>query len=183
MHSIKHYIYFMLATCLLLLAGCGFHLRMAHPLPPSLQKLYLDSDAPYGDFSLELQQMLKSINVTLVNEPTAAPITLKVFSENFNSTVLSESASSTTKQYVLHFTMQYELLDAHGNVIWGPKTIQNERNYTVNENQVLSTDSDQAALRTEMERDAVFMILMQLDSPEVANAVTVQTENKPTPQT
>jgi outer membrane lipopolysaccharide assembly protein LptE/RlpB len=98
-------------------------------------------------------------------------VTLRIFDKNFSTSVLSESASSSTKQYILHLAISYQLQNAQGQILYGPKTLHNQRDFTVNENQVLSTDQHQQMLSIEMERDAVFMLLMQLGSPEVATAL------------
>ncbi|MAZ38939.1 MAG: hypothetical protein CMF49_02380 [Legionellales bacterium] len=150
----------------ILLTACGFHLRTQEPLPPELHTLYIDSANPYGNLTLELKQILKSLDTQLVDSAQDAPITLRIFGEQYVSDVLSESASSSTEQYTLHYQVQYELLSKTGKVLFGPKIIHNQRNYTVNENQVLSTDSEQESLQTEMQHDAVFTLLRQLSAPE-----------------
>jgi len=161
-----------LCICTLLLTACGFHLRQQEPLPPALQTLYVNSSSPYDELTIELKQILKSIDVRVVDTPEEAPVTLKLFGIHYVSEVLSESASSNTKQYTLHFSVQYELTDSEGNVLYGPHTISSQRNYTVNEDQVLSTDTQQDTLKSEMQHDAVFTILRQISSPDAEKAVS-----------
>lgn len=162
---------FLLFICCCI-ASCNFHLRGSTPLPPQLKTLFIQSDDPYGQLTLELKQILRSADVTLVNTAEQAPYTLKIFEENYNSTVLSESASSETKQYVLHYSLKYQLATKSGTVIYGPSQLNEERNYTVNENQVLSIDTQQATLKQEMQNDMVFRMLTQLSSAQARSALS-----------
>ena len=160
------------------LSACGFHLRKQPPLPPELKTLYLQSEQPYELLTLQLTQILQSMGVTLVDTPKEAPVTLKIFNERYTTSVLSESASSSTKQYTLFLTVQYEMLGTNGKVLFGPKTVKEQSNYTINENQVSSTNTQQNALKEEMQRDAVFSILMQLGSTDAINAVSGKANKK-----
>jgi LPS-assembly lipoprotein len=176
----KRYLHVFMLICLTLsLTACGFHLRGTDHLPPTFNKVYIDSQSPYDTFTLTLTQLLKSMNIQLVTSAEKAPVTLKVFDKNLTTSVLSESASSSTKQYILHLAITYQLQNAQGAILYGPKTLHNQRDFTVNENQVLSTDAHQQMLSVEMERDAVFMLLMQLGSPEVATALNKTPEITP----
>lgn len=169
---IKRSLHVLMMICLSIgLSACGFHLRGADHLPAALNTLYIDSQSPYDNFTLTLTQLLKSMDIQLVTTSDKAPVTLRIFDKNFSTSVLSESASSSTKQYILHLAISYQLQNAQGQILYGPKTLHNQRDFTVNENQVLSTDQHQQMLSIEMERDAVFMLLMQLGSPEVATAL------------
>ena len=160
------------------LSACGFHLRKQPPLPPELKTLYVQSDQPYELLTLQLTQILRSMGVTLVDTAKEAPVTLKIFNERYTTSILSESASSSTKQYTLFLTVQYQMQNSSGKVLFGPKTVREQSNYTINENQVSSTNTQQNSLKEEMQRDAVFSILMQLGSTDAINAVSGKTKKK-----
>ena len=160
------------------LTACGFHLRTQPPLPPEFKTLYIKSDDPYGQLTLQLEQILQSMGVKIVDTSKEAPVTLKIFNEQYTTSILSESASSSTKQYTLYLVVQYEILNNKGKILFGPKTVKEQSNYTVNENQVSSTDTQQASLKEEMQRDAVFSILMQLGSKDAMSAISGKTKSK-----
>lgn len=162
---------------ILTLSSCGFHLRQPKPFPPALQTLYLRSGAPYSDLTIQVKQLLGSMHIQLVPTQHDAPITLFIFDESYTQSTASESASSKTKQYRMRFHVEYQLQDANGLVIYGPKVISTSRIYTVEEDQVLSSNTQGDILQKEMQQDAAYQIITELSSPNVFSAVN-HYENK-----
>lgn len=166
-----------LCCCLIInLSSCGFHLRNQLPVPPELTTIALISSNPNGQLTQQLWQIFKSTNVHVVTDPDQAPISLYLFNENTTTSLLSESASSATRQYTLTYSISYELQTQH-NVVYGPKTLLAFRNYMVNERQVLSTSTEQQLLSTNLQRDIVYQIISQLGSPEVRQLIVDSQES------
>lgn len=168
-----------LTLCLgiLLTVGCGFHLKKEPPLPEELHSIYFKSAYPYSHLTLVLKQVLRSQGIKLTDEPNEAQLTLNVISETYSSSTLSESASAATKEYSLTYTVKYSLLDQDGETVYGPKQIQTFRYYTVNEDQVISSTNELDVIHREMQRDALYQMLNQLGSEDVADIIT--TVNSP----
>jgi LPS-assembly lipoprotein len=164
--------YALISWMTLLLMGCGFHLRQPQPLPPPLKILYVDTADPYSKASVQLRQLLRNMDVYLVNNRDEAPITLYIFNESFVSTTASKSTSAKTQQYRLNFTIAYELQDAKGVVIFGPKVLHSNRIYTVQEDQILSSSNETDTLHREMQNDSVYQIINGLSSQSVAQAIS-----------
>lgn len=155
------------------LSACGFKLRGYQPLPPILQtqSIYIDSRNPYDLLAQLLTQILDSVHAKRVSSAENAVFILKVYNESFHSRPLSDSASSETKEYLLNYTVTYEIIHHDGRLLYGPKTITTARHYMVNETQVLSSGNAQNSLRAEIQRDAAYQMLNQLNSPDVASAL------------
>lgn len=172
MQNSRHiYRVFLLCLLTMFLSACGFHLRSTATLPTAFNPLYVQSSDPYGAFTLELRQILKTQHITLVDRRADAKYTLEIRGENTSTSVLSESASSNTKQYILYYTVTYAVSRADGTVVFGPKIITSQRNYTVNENQVLSTDTEQQALISEMQHDTIALLFAQLGSADALSKI------------
>jgi LPS-assembly lipoprotein len=172
MHK-KYYLLFLLFF-FIAIGGCGFHLRGNVKLPASMQQLYIVSANPYGPVTLQLKQILGHSGVDLVDQPGPQIMTLNLKNERYNQTTFSESASGKTEQYTLHFNLDYELQNNKGETVYGPKTIHAQGNYTVNEAAVLTTSTQEDTLRTELQRQAVYQLIAQLNSKSIADAVQIQ---------
>lgn len=155
----------------LTLTGCGFHLRGNRPIAPSLKLVYVETDNIYGYLTLRLKEVLGSMHIHVTQSVSEAPVILKLFDEEFSTTNLSDSASSATKEYLLHYTISYQLLTPSGADIYGPKTIHTSRSYMVNEDQVLSSTNETTLLQQELQRDAMYQIINQLGSADVEEAI------------
>jgi LPS-assembly lipoprotein len=162
---------FLIASLLLSLTACGFHLRGHEPLPPQLRTLYLESSDPYGEFTKQLQQVFRSIGVTLVQTSQAAPVTLQILSESTGQQFAGQGVSGLVTTYVLSANATYQLLDAHGGVVQAPQTVTTTRNYTVNSNQVLGDLNVQSGLQDDMQRDLINQLLNRLRSRGTARAL------------
>ena len=165
----------LLLMTVITVAGCGFHLRgQTAPLPKELKTLYIDSGSPYGTLTLTLKQILRSLGTNIVKNPQDAPITLRIFHELFTSATFSESASTKTKQYIMHYTFDFQLQDNQQNIIYGPKSIATQQIYTVNEETVLSSNNEEAMVRNEIQHNAVYLLLAQLSADAVQQALATQ---------
>jgi len=171
--------YIVITLLVSILAGCGFHLRGHTPLPPELKVMYLQTNAPYSDFTKQLKLMLNSAKVTLVDEQQAAPITLQILSAADSQLLTSSSASGQTNTYALNYTVIYQLLNNRGQVIEGPQTVITTRNYSVTSNQVLGDTTVQNALLLQMQRDAIYQMINRLRTPQLLKALAAQAKITP----
>ncbi len=166
-----HKKYYLLSLLICFIAGCGFHLRGNVKLPESLQQLYIASDSPYGPIAQQLKQILGHSGVSIESDPGPNIITLNVKNERYSKTAFSQSATSNTSQYTLFFSLDYDLQTDKGEVLFGPNTIRTQGNYTVNTSAVLTTSTQEDTLRTELQKQAAYQLLAQLNSNSVAAAM------------
>ena len=154
-----------------LLSACGFHLRTQALFPTSLNPLYIQSDQPYSALTLELKQILQSQGIKLAESRKEAKYTLEIRDQSTSTATLSQSASSSTTQYILYYHVTYAITRQDGTVAFGPKTITSQRNYTVNQAQVLSSDAQVASLTSEMQHNTISLMFDQLSSQEALSKI------------
>lgn len=155
--------------------SCGFHLRSQPPVPPEITTIALLSENPNGQLAQQLWQIFKSAHVHVVTDSNKAPISLVLLDEQMTTHLLSESASSATRQYTLTYTVNFEL-QANNKVIFGPQKLQAFRNYMVNERQVLSAPTEQQILSQNLQHDLISQLVSQLGSPETRQLIRNSTE-------
>lgn len=162
---------FCLSLLILMQTGCGFRLRNSWPIPEELHSLYLQTDAPYSYLTLHFKKMLRSLDVKLTENPQDADITMKLYDEQYITTVISESASASTKEYQLNYQISYTLLNKKGRPIYGPQAVYAYRHLLISEDQVLSSANESEVSKQELQRDALYQILNQLSSKKVSAAI------------
>lgn len=163
--------YLVLLIGVSLITACGFHLRTQALFPPALNPLYVQSNQPYSPLTLELKQILQSQNIVLVESRKDAKYTLEIRDQSTTTATLSQSASSSTTQYILYYHVTYAITRQDGTVVFGPRTITSQRNYTVNQAQVLSSDSQVASLTAEMQHDTISLMFDQLSSQDAVSKI------------
>lgn len=154
----------LLSTSLaLLLTGCGFKPRSPEDVPPALRVLYLDSPNPYAPLTVQLERALKALKVRFVNSPHEAPVTLRIVSNAFTYTLPNIVNSGMAYTYSYRLFVTYELENAKGTIIYGPRRINISRSLLQNANQLYTPNATQL-MKQEVTRTTVLLIYYDLIS-------------------
>ena len=155
----------LMVSTLLLLAGCGFHLRGNIDLPAELQRMYIEGTSRYSGLGLELRRSLRANGVDVVEKTSNSQVVLKVSGTNYRKRLLSVSGTSgKTAEYELVYSLSVSLQDRQGKVLLAPQTLRQLRDYTYDRDNVLGKGNEEARFRVEMERDLARQILRRLQS-------------------
>ena len=149
---------------ILLLAGCGFHLRgsgMDDVALTDMPMIYLQSGNPRSGMLEELQRRGKLHGANFTQESSAAELALNITSENFDRRVLSVGTTGKVREYELHYAVTYTVLDKEG-VEKLANRISLVRDYRFDETRVLGKEAEEKQLRQDMVRDAAQQIMRQL---------------------
>ena len=149
---------------ILLLAGCGFHLRgsgMDDVALTDMPMIYLQSGNPQSGMLEELQRRGKLQGANFTQESSAAELALNITSENFDRRVLSVGTTGKVREYELHYAVTYTVLDKEG-VEKLANRISLVRDYRFDETRVLGKEAEEKQLRQDMVRDAAQQIMRQL---------------------
>lgn len=148
----------------LLLAGCGFHLRGSGTDGPELSSLpmiYLQSGNPQGGVLQELQRQGQMRGARFTTDSTQAEMALNITSENFDRRVLSVGSTGKVREYELYYTASFNVLDKAGTQLMAGD-LKIVRDYRFNERQVLGKEAEEKQLRQDMLRDAAQQIMRRL---------------------
>ena len=145
------------------LAACGFQLRGsngAYNMPFKSIYLSFSETSPLGN---ELKRNLRAIdNVSVVNKPEGAQARFEVVSEARNKAILSLNNLGRVREYLLSYTLVFQVRDASGNLLLGPTEITLRRNLTFSEEAVLAKEGEEALLYRDMQSDLVQQIIRRL---------------------
>ena len=145
----------------LLLAGCGFHLR--GDVAYAFTTLYINSPSNQP-FAADLKRALSGGSTEVVEAATTAQAILDIPAVVDDKQVLSLSGGGRAREYALTKRVTFALHDAQGRD-WLPSgEIVIRRAFTFNESEVLAREAEEAKLLKEMQSDAVQQILRRLQS-------------------
>jgi LPS-assembly lipoprotein len=155
-----------LLLALLTVAGCGFQLRGAADLP--YETLYI-SAATTSTFATQLRRAVTSGSHTkVVDNPGEAQATLFVLSELREKTILSLSGGGRVREFQLIYRVQYRVADKDNKELRMPTQIRLHRDFSFNDQDTLSKESEEALLYRDMQTDAVNQLLRQLQATRAA---------------
>ncbi len=181
----------LLAALLILLAGCGFHLRGSVILPELMATTYIQDSVPNSLILPKLKRMLIKNDVNVIDkfdvaannqpikitDPTSeqtAVAVLQLLNENFSRRQLSSGSSTLIKEYELNYAITFTLYKQslgkqNNDTLLANQTINITREQTFDEAQVLAKTTEQQKLQQEMIRDAARQILRRLQSIQYTN--------------
>ena len=144
--------------CTATLSACGFQLRGLADL--SFNKLYIQG--PALSISAALNKQLAINGVKLVSTPQQAELLLEMLSESTENRILSLSGGGKVREYELFYRVHFRVRDA-ASELWGQvQTIENRRDFSYDDSQLLAKQYEEARLYEDMRADAVREILRRL---------------------
>jgi LPS-assembly lipoprotein len=146
----------------LLVSSCGFHPRGSATLP--FETLYVD--APQSSlFATQLRRVVGAGSKTrITNNPTEADATLKVLKELREKEILSLSGGGRVRELQLRYRVQYQVYDKNKKEIAPPGEIVLRRDYSFNDQEQVSKESEEALLYRDMQADAVQQLVRRLQA-------------------
>lgn len=153
-----------------ILAGCGFHLRGQGKagLSPELSVLRvrtIGGDVPGNELRREVERVLTvQADVRIAPETENKVPILTLFDERTNSRVLSFDADRNVSEFLLRYSLDFDVRDAAGEEMVGRQIIILQRDYTFDRLNVLAKEREEQELRVQMRQEAVQQMVRRLAS-------------------
>jgi len=146
-----------LLFAVLLLTGCGYHLRGAYALPSELKKVYLVGGT--GQLHEQFKQMMKASSGQLLSSPEGAGIVVKIANEDFRRRAISLSSRGKSNEFELLYHLEYELANAKNTDLTERVPLEVKREYFNDQQDIIAKDNEETVIRKEMYEQAVRSIL------------------------
>tara|TARA_R110002049_G_scaffold29552_10_gene100420 strand:- start:889 stop:1383 length:495 start_codon:yes stop_codon:yes gene_type:complete len=149
---------------LVAIAGCGFQLRGAVPLPDSLKLMYVQGINVQQGLGLELKRGLIRNGIQVVDDYEKDSAILTVLENKFERRVLSVGNNAKVSEYELYSMLKFKVIDGQGKILVGPEQLEAIRDYQFDQTQVLSSDGEEAILREQLNQQLVDSLLRRLSA-------------------
>ena len=145
----------------MLLSACGFQLRGYYVLPKNVDTIYITGNVSYAAMR-QFRNSFERSGVKVVSSPDRAGATLIIHEEKNDRRVLSVGSTAKVSEYEIIYSMEYSFrLGQQKNLIDHQLVVQ-RRDFSFNENEVLSKEREEQILRGEMQREAIANILRRI---------------------
>ena len=147
-------------TAVLLLSACGFQLRGAAQLP--FNTMYVQA-APTSPFAIQLKRVVQAGSATrIADRPEQAEVVLQIMTELQEKEILSLGGGGRVREFQLRYRVGFRLTDAKNREHIPASEIVLKRDYSFNDEQALSKESEEALLFRDMRNDAVQQLVRRL---------------------
>lgn len=168
---------------LMMLSACGFHLRQAPDLPPSMRHIYIASPTGNGTLLRELRRELASNDTEILPTPVGATTTLSIINVTQTSRPLALDQSGQPLEYQVTYEVEFSLL-VQDTPILEPQVVDLKRNYTYSVTNAIANEEQEQNLDDALSRDVaqfiVYRVIAAARSLSPTLATLPATVNAPT---
>ena len=151
-------------VCIVLLAGCGFHLRRSAALPAVMQQQVYLQISGGGEFTRSLAGALRAARVDVLDTPTIGVATLSVPVAAFGSRLLTSGAVQRVGEYVVSFNVQFTLIDANGQTVIPMQTLSLSHEFALDQTQFSAISSETEAIQRSLVREMTDAVMRRLEA-------------------
>ncbi len=156
-----------LLAIVLILSGCGFHLRGSSDVALGVSSVYIETQGA-SSLKAEVARQLQNAGVAVSTRPVDAGLRLMLSDEQYDRRVLSvDPNTGKVREYEVGLKAKVSARDTRGNDVLKDQEVSQIRDFIFDENAVLGTYQEEAVLRKELTRDTAAQVLRLL---QAANA-------------
>tara|TARA_R110002111_G_scaffold90193_5_gene140519 strand:- start:587 stop:1081 length:495 start_codon:yes stop_codon:yes gene_type:complete len=152
------------AFLLMIMMGCGFHLRGVADLSDNLKTMYIEGLNLQRGMGLDLKRGLVSNGIVVVERAQQHTAVLKIIENKFDRRVLSVGSNAKVSEYELYALIRFSVMDAEGKMLAEIQQVEAQRDYQFDENEVLGREAEEALLRDELNKELVQSMLRRLSA-------------------
>ncbi len=149
---------------LIVLAGCGFHLRGSANLVDSLKVMYVQGVNLKQGLGLALKRNLTSNDVLVLASYQADSAVLTIIENKVERRVLSVGSDAKVSEYELFGTVKFNISDKNGQLLAENQNVEARRDYQFDQDQVLGKEEEERLLREELNQQLAQSIVRYLSA-------------------
>lgn len=151
-----------------LVAGCGFQLRGARPMP--FDSIYLGM-SPYSELSAAIRRQIRANGNTIVTDnPTDAQVRLEVQADIKEKVILALNTQGRVREYQLRQRFIFRLVSKTGQEIMPSSEISLKRDLAFDNTQLLAKQQEETLLYRDMQNDLVQQLMRRLSAAKMPDA-------------
>ncbi len=155
---------FLLLTLIVMLSGCGWHLRGSFELPASMDRLYVKGAARYSELGVVIHDAFQSSNSILVDSPSQAKAILHILSDKTEQRILATDSSGRALEYEISYLLRFQVMDIQGEALVRDQQVKIKREYKYDPTNVLATSGEVQRLKKDMIRASVQQMLRRINA-------------------
>lgn len=145
----------------LVLAGCGFHLR-SYNFTGSIESFAIAGKTRLS-ITEPLRQGLKQAGAVEVTDGTPS-IVIELLDQRRDRRSASTAGRAQAAEYETSYAVQYRFLDGAGGELTAPTWIERQRVYRIDRGNIVGSSEEQALLERELLTDVVGQIIRAMDA-------------------
>ncbi len=147
---------------LISLSACGFQLRSDASLPDVLGATRLIVTDQFSPFARQLQNSLRRAGVNLVAAAGQQQSSINVTVNRVSTEILTIGDTARVREYRITHRVEFTVLNAVGVAILPLQVLQQSRDLSFDEGELLAATREQEFVRDELSRNLVRLVVQRL---------------------
>ena len=153
----------LLGFLIVVISGCGFHLRGIQNKPRWLNTVAIINQTPDSYIEKSLRVVLDAYKIAVTENHTQADAWIILKGAGYTQTISSVGSGSNPRQYLLIYFIDYSIQKPNGDLIQNHTHLTVSRQLTINNNRVLGSDQEASLLIAEMRQEVIIKLLNRLN--------------------
>jgi LPS-assembly lipoprotein len=152
----------LLGAGLLLLGGCGFHLRGEEALPEAMQVTYIQGKSQFDELNDDFRAALESHGVRVTNDREEATAILRIQDTRKDRDVLSVDLGGKVLEIKLRRMVRFVVVYADNRPLIDSQTVTVSRDFVFNKDDILAKEREAKLISDELRRDLVALSMLRI---------------------
>jgi len=144
-------------------SGCGYQLRGSASLPPALAVTYIQGLESYGSLAGDFAEALRTRNVSVTTESSAATALLEITGNTTEKLVLSVDSSGNVLEFEIRQTIRF-LVTAAGQPLVDEQSLSLSRDFLFTSTDVLAKVREENIVRRTLQQNIVDLAMLRIAS-------------------
>jgi len=152
----------LLLLTVLLLAGCGFHLRGSADLPAAMSVTYIKGIRPFGTLADDFSAALRLRGVTVTDVEQSATAVLQITQNSTEKVVLSVDTNGNVLEYEIRQNVRFAVAAADGLPVVEEQSVALSRDYIFSSTDVLGKQREEQVVRATLQESLVNLAMLRI---------------------
>jgi LPS-assembly lipoprotein len=147
---------------LLLLGGCGFHLRGEQALPDAMAITYIQGKSEFDDLNDDFRDALESHGARVTNNRDEATAILRIQDTGKDRDVLSVDIGGKVLEIKIRQMVRFMVLYADNQPLIDSQTVTVSRDFVFNKEDILAKEREAELISDELRRNLVALSMLRI---------------------
>lgn len=145
-----------------LLAGCGFHLRGSADLPSTMSLTFIKGIRPFGTLADDFSAALRLRGIKVIDSERYATAVLQITQNSTEKQVLSVDIHGNVLEYEIRQTIRFSVMTADGQPVVPEQSVALSRDYIFSSTDVLGKQREEQVVRATLQENLVNLAMLRI---------------------
>jgi LPS-assembly lipoprotein len=152
----------LMLLAVVLLAGCGFHLRGSADLPPAMSVTFIKGVRPFGTLADDFSEALRLRGITVTDREANATAVLHIMQDSTDKQVLSVDINGNVLEYEIRQSIRFSVTTADGRPVVAEQSAALSRDYIFSSTDVLGKQREEQVVRATLQENLVNIAMLRI---------------------